>query len=217
MNNAAIRPPDKLRADASVAGPFLRALLREGTSIAHQRLDLGFAGMTDADDVSQYHRFIRMNHACHARLEPLLERMADQASAPFLARRQSLLPALVADMRSMDLTPVDTGLLPVCRTGLPEAAGLIYVLDGSRLGARFIHRQFIGKDLGSRWPGASSAYLAGASGPDAFGDRMAALSDRVATTTARERALAAAQAAFALFESAYQRAATTPCPEPVPS
>ena len=195
----------------------MRALLREGTAARHQRLDVSFEGMTDADDARQFHRFIRMNHACHACLEPLVEALADRLGAPFLAERKPLLGALASDMQSMGLAPVDAGSFSLDAADLPGAAGLIYVLDGSRLGARFIHREFIRKDLARRWPGASAAYLVGASGSDAFGDRMAALSDRVESQKARDRALAAAQAAFALFEAAHEATARHAHAEPVTS
>lgn len=217
MNDAATRPVEKLRAGPPPGGPSLRALLREGTATRHQRLDVSFAGMTDADDARQYHRFIRMNHACHACLEPLVATLADRLGEPTLAERQPLLNALASDMQSMGLAPVDAGRLGVDATDLPAAAGLVYVLDGSRLGARFIHREFIQKDLARRWPGISAAYLAAASGADAFGDRMAGLSDRVESQRARDRAIATAQAAFALFEAAYKETAHHADPEPVTS
>ncbi|MBB4002799.1 biliverdin-producing heme oxygenase [Aurantimonas endophytica] len=210
MNDAASCPVANPGLASARAGAPLRALLRHATETPHQRLDSHFARMTEAPDASDYHRFIRMSHACHMAIEPVLAQMAQRLDDPLLARRQSLLPMLSQDMRAMGLAPVLMEPLALNRPDLPEAAGLIYVLDGSRLGARFIHREFITKDLTRRWPGITTAYLAGASGPDAFGERMTALSGRVISETARQRALAAAQTAFALFEAAFAWAARNP-------
>ncbi|NDV86138.1 hypothetical protein GTW51_05420 [Aurantimonas aggregata] len=211
MNDAALCPVENSGSGNARAGTTLRAVLREATETPHRRLDRHFADMTGACDAGGYHRFIRMNHACHAAIEPVLAGIGQRLDDRLITRREPLLVSLAEDMRAMDLDPVLAEPLILDRPDLPEAAGLIYVLDGSRLGARFIHREFIAKDLARRWPGISTAYLASAAGPDAFGDRMAALSDRVVSQTARRRAIAAAQAAFAVFEAAF--AGTTRHPE----
>ena len=217
MNDVAIRPVEKPGPGQTRAASSLRALLRETTASSHQRLDRHFLGMTEAGDATFYHRFIRMNHACHATLESALAVITQRLGEPLLARREPLLAALSQDIRAMDLAPVAPAPLQLGGTDLPEAAGLVYVLDGSRLGARFIHREFIAKNLARRWPGISTAYLAGAAAPDPFGDRMDALSGRIVSESARQRAGAAAQAAFALFEAAFDDACRRTQPETAPS
>ncbi len=161
--------------------------------------------MTDALDPGLYQRFIAMNFAAHSVLEPLLDGHAGLDATIGANPRTVLLPALAADMQQMGLRPATPIPFPVGPVGLPEAAGIAYVLDGSRLGARFIHRDFVARGLARRWPGISSAYLEAAALADSFRDRMIDLSAAIRGAPHRVRALAAANAAFALFEAAITR------------
>ncbi len=158
--------------------------------------------MTAASDPGLYQRFIAMNQAAHSALEPLLDGHAGLNATIGSNSRTILLRALASDMRQMGLRPVATIPFPVHPVGLPEAAGITYVLDGSRLGARFIHRDFLARGLATQWPGISTAYLEAAALADGFRDRMIDLSAAIRGAPQRARALAAANAAFALFEAA---------------
>ncbi|HEY9058510.1 MAG TPA: biliverdin-producing heme oxygenase [Aurantimonas sp.] len=180
----------------------LRQLLRLGTSQQHARLDRFFDGMTEIDRPDLYHRFIQMNHRCHAVLEPLLADHRAFAAVAGANRRKDLLRELDVDMRRMALSPLEAIAYPLRQIGLPEAAGIAYVLDGSRLGARFIHRDFLARDLAREWPDISTAYLEAAAIADGFREQMVDLSATIVSTRHRARALAAASAAFTLFETA---------------
>lgn len=188
--------------DGRSSTPSLRQFLRSGTTDRHAALDRFFEGMTEASGPGLYQRFIAMNHAAHAALEPLLDGHAGLDATIGSNSRTILLPALAWDMRQMGLRPAATIPFPVHPVGLPEAAGIAYVLDGSRLGARFIHRDFLARGLARKWPGISTAYLEAAALTDGFRDRMIDLSATIRGAPHRDHALAAANAAFALFEAA---------------
>ena len=66
----------------------LRARLRGGSGDRHERLDRCFEGMHDADDTGLYRRFIRVNAACHAGIEPHSRRQPSQGCDRGLAIAQ---------------------------------------------------------------------------------------------------------------------------------
>jgi len=202
MTDAALASPLDGPSDGRSSAPSLRQLLRSGTTDRHAALDRIFEGMTEAPGPGLYQRFIAMNYAAHSALEPLLDGHVELDATIGSNSRTILLSALASDMRQMGLHPAATIPFPVRPVGLPEAAGIAYVLDGSRLGARFIHRDFLARGLARRWPGISTAYLEAAARADGFRDRMNDLSVAIYAAPHRARALAAANAAFALFEAA---------------
>ena len=197
------------------AAPPLRGFLRAETAADHDRLDARFAGMFDGGDAATYHRFIRMNHACHAALEPGLAERAAAVGLDANRAGRGLLPALEADMRAMRLAALD--LRAPMPAGAAEVAGLTYVLDGSRLGARYLYRDIRSRGLSQVWATQSYAYLRAASERDPFRERMAALSEALPHPGDRERARKAARLAFALFEAALDMIEGAERPEAIAS
>ncbi|MCB8837609.1 biliverdin-producing heme oxygenase [Aurantimonas sp. VKM B-3413] len=181
-----------------------RAILRSETAEAHARLDHRFEGMFAAASPDIYHRFVRMNHACHAMLEPLLARETDARRGPPATQGApvSLLPQLRADMEAMELAPVrlDSQFLP--QSGTAEAVGALYVLEGSRLGARFLHRAFQDGEVSRRWSGATTFYLDAAARPGNIAGMLEMYSERIGSPHALQRACASACATFSLFAAA---------------
>lgn len=178
-------------AGASVDPAALRLELREATAEAHAALDTRFADV--AGSLASYHAFVRMNHACHVALEGWL---APILPAGAHGRRPVLVAPLAADMEAMGLEPAPSPEIDL-EPALPEAAGVLYVLDGSRLGARFIQRALAARaQTGDT--ALSAHYVTEAARPGAV---FAALNHVAAKVGAHEvgRAVSAANATFTLF------------------
>ncbi|MBJ3775095.1 heme oxygenase-like domain-containing protein [Acuticoccus mangrovi] len=153
--------------------------------------------MTGAATPELYHRFLRMNHAAQSALERWLTTLRDSASRALCASRSSLVPALAADLDALHLAPLERR--PFARADdAAEAAGVIYVLDGSRFGARAIAQELAASGAARRWDGISTHFLdAAASGPSlAFRNLCRCGAE------GRGGAVRAARAAFGLYEAA---------------
>lgn len=184
---------------AKEAPPSFRQRLRAESGDRHERLDRQFAGMHEAAEPVLYHRFIRVNHACHHAIGEVFDRAAVGAAGmpgEDVARR---IGELGADMEAMELAPLVPPPFPIPAPDLAEAIGIAYVLEGSLLGARFIHRALTARSLGEGWRGVSMRYLAAADGLDTFRAFMADASERVASDAGRGRSAAAANATFDYF------------------
>ena len=183
--------PVSLRARGVDPGA-LRRMLRSATVEVHAALDERFAGL-GWDSAFAYHAFVRMNDACHRVLEPWLDPHLDPHEHGL--RRQFSEP-LMRDMDAMRLAQLPAPALPFETTAdVAEAAGVVYVLDGSRLGARVIARQ-LEKDPSAAH--LSLEYVRAAATP---GPVFAAL-DRLASRLEESdigRTIEAASRTFALF------------------
>ncbi|MCF3932560.1 biliverdin-producing heme oxygenase [Acuticoccus sp. M5D2P5] len=211
-------------AAVSVADPAqFRRHLREATASSHAQLDRRFEAVADPSETEIYRAFVRMNHVCHTVLEPWLAKAVPPAILPL---RRPLDDELGADMEALGLTPLptepivsDVGRAWPMHEAVAEAAGVVYVLDGSRLGARMILKEWarrgasrstgdpsaatpvddtFGVDATAR-PG--TAYLNAAASP---GPVFAAFDELAAQIRLSDyaRVACAAQAAFNLFQSA---------------
>lgn len=118
--------------------------LREHTQGLHRQteaLAYGEAIMEGALTADQYYDLIRRNEWLHRQLEPRFSQWLEQyqltAFQPYLHFR---LAALKYDLELLSLTPLSLPLLPpVLANGLQTIGGL-YVLLGSHLGGRVIHK-----------------------------------------------------------------------------
>lgn len=117
-------------------GEALRDHLRADTREAHEALDARFADMIGGDP-ARYELFLVMNRDAHAAIEPLL------ASSPLAARWAATgrLEAARLDCRLLGLEETKPAThLDLVVDGVPAAFGLAYVLEGSRLGAKYLLR-----------------------------------------------------------------------------
>jgi heme oxygenase (biliverdin-IX-beta and delta-forming) len=186
----------------------LRFHLRAETQGQHEALDSSFAALLPVPDIAAYTHFLRMNQAAHGGVEAWL---ATTPLAQWLPEwpEWSRLSDLEADMDVMGLAPVSMPPFALAESGLPEAVGVAYVLEGSRLGAVFIHRAFEKVGALTRLPGASFRYLA-RSGEDKRFSRLAARMDDLAFTKEEtERCVGAARSAFDYFMKARDDAASS--------
>ena len=168
-----------------------RFALREATAACHDRVDVAF-GRFDLSDAADYGRFLR----AHARAFLPAEAALDAAAAETLLpdwpdRRRS--GWLKADLAALGLdapAPLDA---PVPATA-PAIWGMLYVLEGSRLGGAMLARSVAA--------GLPKSYLdSGQPGAD-WRNFLAALEVALADTVALEAARQAAEHLFALFERA---------------
>lgn len=178
--------PSSLEGSARTDPASLRQHLSAATGGVHRALDARYAGLVDPANRRLYHAFLVMTHASHTVLEAWLAPHLPDAVA---ALRPVLTQALEADIAALGLhprSPLGTrdpqsgppfaepmpfsldGAFPLNgKGGLPEAAGVVYVLDGSRLGARMIltQRRRREEERGPRLPDGPMAREAGGAGP----------------------------------------------------
>lgn len=134
-----------------MAREALHSLLRNATGPAHRSLE---SVVGDLDNLQAYLRYLRGIHLFREAIEPAL------ASTAWPAEFGAWRPVAVADLARADLR--DLGIpqprldaLPV--PALPDASslvGVVYVIEGSALGARLIlasaRRLGLGEDHGAR-------------------------------------------------------------------
>lgn len=174
--------------------------LREGTREDHERLDALFGGF-DLTDADSYARFL----AAHAEaLLPIEAGLAGElVTADWAARKRGHL--LLEDLSAVRAELVEgrpnasgTGFDKLTpnggEPGIPEIAGLLYVIEGSRLGGKFLARQVA--------PGLPTRYLAADQPKGAWQALLDAIDAALPHEASRLRAVDAAKRAFAAFETA---------------
>lgn len=168
--------------------------LRDATAAAHERVDAAFAGF-DLGDRGSYAGFLAAHAEALFPLEAALDAAdAGQVIADWTERRRGAL--LREDLALLGGPVPDAGAAPALAS--PAAiAGTLYVLEGSRLGGRFLSRR-----LARGFP---RAYL----DTNQPSEKWRILLDRldaILYEPARlQSALAAADQAFAAFERAATR------------
>jgi heme oxygenase (biliverdin-IX-beta and delta-forming) len=170
--------------------------LRAATAEAHERVDAAFAGF-DLADRESYARFLQ----AHAEVVWPLEATVpgEQLTPDWEARKRgALIREDLAFLR--DVAPQDTPAMPAPAPtdwDLASLAGTLYVLEGSRLGGKFLARQLP--------PDFPRAYL----DSDQPAEKWRNLLDRIDTilydAAALQSALAAAHRVFAAFERSANR------------
>ncbi|MCQ8783637.1 biliverdin-producing heme oxygenase [Aurantimonas sp. CSK15Z-1] len=191
-----VTAPRSTGADPTLA-TSLRHRLRDETRPAHEALDGCFVGMDDPAGRATYERFLVMNHACHWRLEPMLEQSELATFLPEIAARARR-GALSEDLAAMRLTPLEP-LAFALPPDLPHAIGAAYVLEGSRLGGRFIHRRFKQLRLSEVWTGLSQRFLALGEEPDFFRAFMTRIDSLTMSPTQSNACVEAAASVFGYF------------------
>lgn len=173
-------------------GPF-RHLLREETAPAHARVDRHFGALIEAGD---YGEFLTASASAVLPLEEALTRAGADGLLPDWAERRRG-GALHADLAALGITADREADLPLDVGGEAHQFGMLYVLEGSRLGAKVLLA-----DLMTRAdPDISGAmhYLRHGAGRRFWPTFLERLEDSSAVARAPQEAVAGAQAAFALF------------------
>ena len=190
----------------------LRQYLRAHTAEVHGRLDARFGDFSGSQIIQSYHRFIRMNLLAHHGVAAFFEivgaaeTVPDAAEAALKQAIETGLNHLEDDCAAMQLDCPPARGFALAPCGTSEMAGLAYVLEGSRLGARFIYRRLEKSGLVGKHEGeVSSSYLRSTFDGE---DRETGAFDIIGgmeEAVIEEQALRAALATFALFERSLDR------------
>jgi len=178
----------------------LRGKLRDATAADHRELDARFAGF-DLSNHSGYRRFLEASAAALLPLEAALERAGVAGIFDDWAHR-SRRAAIIADVGKLGgaIRPLpDVG--PFTRHGL---LGALYVLEGSRLGAKFLLRM-IARSADPQVSQAT-AYLRHGAGQPLWPRFLARLESEPVIPVDESEAVSGARRAFALFAEAAARA-----------
>jgi heme oxygenase len=163
-------------------------MLRDATGAAHEQVDAAF-GAHDLSSPAAYRAFL----LAHARALPAAERV--MAALPFAATLPVRTPSLAADLAALEAAmPAPLPFAP----GVDEATlwGVLYVVEGSRLGGALLARQVPA--------GSPHAYLGAVHAPGQWRAIRAAVDAAAAGRDAEwtARMVAGALATFALYADA---------------
>jgi heme oxygenase len=169
-----------------------REILREGTVDCHARVDR-LMGCFDLSNRADYTEFLTI----HGRIVPPIERWLEGngvcAELPDWGERQRT-SALYHDIGKLGLTP-PRELSCVFENTASSRAGILYVIEGSRLGASLLVRRMT--DAGAEFP---TSFLTHGSGRSLWPTFVAWLNRQKFDPVDTERGLKAAQDVFALYE-----------------
>lgn len=173
--------------------------LRAGTADAHDRVDTAFATF-DLTDRDSYAAFLRAHAEVLLPLEEALDAAGVERVAPDWAERKrgDLLKEDLAFLRDAGRSDVPEGAAPTLdATDEASLAGTLYVLEGSRLGGRFLVRQ-----VPRSFP---RAYLDSDQAPEKWRNLLDRLDTILYQPDALPSALVAAHRVFAAFERSAER------------
>lgn len=169
-------------------------LLRAATADLHAAVDARFSADFDSDGAA-YGRFLTALGSVVPPLEAALEAAGvERLLQDWPRRRRS--PALRSDLRTLDLVvPVPLPVPPP--RGEAGLFGMLYVLEGSRLGGKLLLR----RALANPDPRVRSAtrYLGHGDGGELWRAFLRRLESSAAVACAPDAAVAGAREAFALF------------------
>jgi heme oxygenase (biliverdin-IX-beta and delta-forming) len=180
----------------TVRSSGLRGRLKDATAVDHRELDARFAAF-DLISPSGYRRFLEASAAALLPLEAALEQAGVAGIFADWAQR-SRRAAIIADVGKLGgaIRPMpDVG--PFSRHGL---FGALYVLEGSRFGAKFLLRM-IARSADPQISQAT-AYLRHGAGQALWPSFLARLESEAIIPTDESEAIAGARRAFALFAEA---------------
>lgn len=169
-------------------------MLRTATADLHAEVDARFSDAFKGD-VSDYSSFLSALVAALAPLERALESAGIHAAVPdWEERRRASL--LLDDLHTLGAAP-PREIDPPSVDGEARQLGIVYVLEGSRLGGKLLLRRALGHaDSRVR---AATRYLSHGAGRDLWSSFLVCLEGSSAVTDAPDEAVAGARAAFALF------------------
>lgn len=173
----------------------LRQTLKSRTDDVHEELDalLGCFDLAGRDD---YRAFLRV----HARVLPAVERALEEGGIAEIlpdwdSHRRT--PLIERDLAALG-EPMPSPISVTAPAGRGELLGTAYVIEGSRLGSRFLARR-----VGDAMP---AEYLTAAGQQRAWPALLHALDQAELAPAEMDRAVSAARACFALFLSATSEA-----------
>lgn len=172
----------------------LRGLLRSATADCHAAVDARFAPMV-ANGASRYGEFLSVSAGALWPLERELK-AADVAHVLPDWDERSRSAALGADLEDLGIPCPPVSPSPRLE-GEAFLFGVLYVLEGSRLGARLLTRQILA--TGDPQLHRATRYLRHGEGKPLWQTFLARLESSIAVRSAPERAVAGAIAAFACF------------------
>ena len=180
--------------------PGLRERLRDATAVAHRDLDAQLTSF-DLAALSGYRRFLQ---ASAGALLPLEAALIDAGVARMFpdwpVRSRSA--AITADLGRLGSAAQSmVRVQPLTRSGV---LGTMYVLEGSRLGAKFLLRTVA--DAADPRIGQATAYLSHGAGMRLWQRFLVRLADEDLGAADEDQAIGAARDAFAVFERAADRA-----------
>ena len=167
------------------------AALREGTRDEHERLDALFATFA-LGDRDQYAAFLAAHAAALLPLEAALDAAAAERLVPDWAERRRG-PAIRADLAELGAV-VPTSVAVPALSGDAAILGAIYVVEGSRLGGRFLARAVA--------PGLPKSYLDAPQAAGNWAKLLARIDPLLYDPGDLSVAIDAARAVFASFEAA---------------
>lgn len=163
-------------------------MLRSATAAEHERVDAAFGGYLLADR-AHYTAFLKAQAEAFLPVEAAIEAAHPQDVLPdWPGRRRA--PLLQRDLASLGVAMADLSDYPVPHS-TSALLGAIYVLEGSRIGGKFLERQ-----VPNDFP---RAFL---SAHDSLSWRqfLGLLEQRLQSTAQIEAAIGSAKSVFAFFE-----------------
>ena len=179
----------------SPAIPRLRSRLKQATAAAHRHLDARLSGL-DLANFEGYRRFLEVNAAALWPVEDALE-AAGVATIFADWPRRSRRGAITADLVRVGGTLRPLAPMPsMNRNGV---FGALYVLEGSRLGAKYLLRGVAASDS---VVGSATDYLSHGAGQHFWQSFLAALEQEPATPDDEAEIIDAAELTFSMFSQA---------------
>ncbi|MBB3997011.1 biliverdin-producing heme oxygenase [Aureimonas pseudogalii] len=185
------------------APPTLRERLRIETRQDHEALDALFDGMLEDESDRRYRGFVAMNLLAHRAIEPrLVGALAEAGWQP-----GDRLEAAERDARALGLEAAEPPPFPLAPLAVPAAFGVAYVLEGSRLGARFMLKALKAREADAPRNRLPTHYLQASGDPSPFRNLLTAMNEAGMTEDDQTLAIEAARRTFRYFR---QIAATWP-------
>jgi len=190
-----------MRAGGNLSDTSLRDRLRVATTDNHAALDAAVSGWR-LQTASGYGAFLSASAAALSPLEHALERAGVGSWLPdWPARARGA--ALAQDLAALGLSAPTSEPADVASPAF--GAGLLYVLEGSRLGARFLARQVRAADTDL-----PLAYLTHGEGQDLWRSFLVWLEAIPKVGFRTDAAEAGARYGFQYFSDAFERLAPSP-------
>ncbi|CAN5466319.1 biliverdin-producing heme oxygenase [soil metagenome] len=168
--------------------------LREGTRPEHERLD-GLFGGFDLSESAGYTRFLQAHAEALLPIEAALDGVAHRVAPDWAERRRS--SAILADLGALGAATRRANPYAMDGDDIAAIAGALYVIEGSRLGGKFLARQ-----VGAGLP---TSYLSGEQPKGSWAALLDAIDVALTDAPASARALVSARSVFERFEDAGRR------------